>query len=298
MFSWIALIGSFGGGMFGAAIGALPAFAFAGFSVLVGVALALAGGDYDFLGQVAFGPVFGPHIAFAGGVAAAAYAARRGELEDGTDIITPLAGLATLDVLLVGGAFGAGGYLAQVALTPAIGNFIDVVALVVFLSDVVARFAFGRSGLLGAPGEEGQSRFMPQGEHVWVEYQQDWLQAAGLGLGSGMFSSFLALSILETNPDATLAATTAGFGISAATLFFLALGAEFPVTHHMTISAAFVAVASGNILLGIVAGIVAALVGEVLSRLFLVRGDTHIDPPAGAIAIMSLFGLIPLALAS
>lgn len=295
MFSWIALVGSFGGGMFGAAIGALPAFAFAGVSVMVGVALALAGAEYDFLGQVAFGPVFGPHIAFAGGVAAAAYAARRGELDDGADIITPLAGLATLDVLLVGGVFGAGGYLAQVALTPAIGDFIDVVALVVFVSDVVARFAFGRSGLLGS-AEDGQSRFVPDGAQVWVEYQQDWLQAAGLGLGTGMFSSFLALTILETNPDATLAAITVGFGISAATLIFLALGAEFPVTHHMTISAAYVAVASGNMLLGILAGVVAALVGEGLSRLFLVHGDTHIDPPAGAIAIMSMFGLIPLAL--
>jgi hypothetical protein len=61
---------------------------------------------------VAFGPVFGPHIAFAGGVAAAAYAARRGELDDGADIITPLAGLATLDVLLVGGVFGAAGAIA------------------------------------------------------------------------------------------------------------------------------------------------------------------------------------------
>jgi hypothetical protein len=44
MFSWIALLGSFGGGMFGAAIGA--------------------------------------------------YAARRGELDDGADISLPLAGLA------------------------------------------------------------------------------------------------------------------------------------------------------------------------------------------------------------
>jgi hypothetical protein len=297
MFSWIALAGAFGGGMFGAAIGALPAFAFTGFSVLVGVALALAGADYDFLGQVAFGPVFGPHISFAGGVAAAAYAARRGELEDGADIISPLAGLATVDVLLVGGVFGAGGYLAQVALTPAIGDYIDVVALLVFLSDIVARLAFGRSGLFGTTPEDGGSRFVPHGEHVWVEYQQDWLQAAGLGLASGLFSSFLALSILEVNPDATLAAITAGFGISAATLFFLALGAEFPVTHHMSISAAYVAVASGNLLLGALAGIVAALVGEAVSRAFYVRGDTHVDPPAGAIAIMSLFGLVPMALA-
>lgn len=295
MFGWIALAGAFGGGMFGAAIGALPAFAFAGLAVLVGVAVELSGAPYDFLGQVAFGPVFGPHIAFAGGVAAAAYAARRGELDDGTDIISPLAGLATIDVLMVGGAFGAGGYLAEAALTPLLDGWLDIVALVVFLSGLVARLAFGRTGLLGAADEHG-SRFTPHGEHVWVEYQQDWPQAAALGLGTGLFSSYLALTILETNPDATLSAITAGFGVSAATLLFLALGAEFPVTHHMSISAAYVAVASGNLLLGVVAGVVAGLVGEVVSRVFYVRGDTHVDPPAGAIAIMSPFGLIPMAL--
>lgn len=296
MFSWIALAGSFGGGMFGAAIGALPAFAFTGITVLVGVALALSGSPYDFLGDVAFGPVFGPHIAFAGGVAAAAYAARRGALEDGRDIISPLAGLASADVLLVGGVFGAGGYAAQVALAPWLGDYIDVVALVVFLSGLVARLVLGKTGPFGAPAEPGERRFTPRGEYVWVEYQQDWLQAGALGLGSGLLSSFLALTILEAAPDAVMAAIVAGFGISAATLFFLALGAEFPVTHHMTIAAAYVTVATENLAVGTVAGVVAALVGEAISRVFHARGDTHVDPPAGAIAVMSMFGLIPMAL--
>lgn len=61
-------------GVFGAAIGGQPAFIFTGFMVMIGVANSLAGGGFDFLGNVAFGPVFGPHISFAGGAAAVAAA--------------------------------------------------------------------------------------------------------------------------------------------------------------------------------------------------------------------------------
>jgi len=84
------LIAAFAGGCFGAAIGALPAFCFTGFAVIAGEALTLAsvsgaptaeGAEAISLtsamtGTIGFGPVFGPHIAFAGGAAAAAYAAR------------------------------------------------------------------------------------------------------------------------------------------------------------------------------------------------------------------------------
>lgn len=293
-FDWLLLVGAFGGGLFGAAIGALPAFAFTGVAVVVGVAISLAGGEYDWLGSVAFGPVLGPHVAFAGGVAAAAYAARRDEIDDGTDIITPLAGLSTPDVLLVGGAFGSLGYVLQWALANLIGDFTDVVALVVVLSGVAARFAFGRTGLLGRVSDEAHTggRFDPSENVSWVPYQQSWAQAAVLGLGAGLFSSFLALTILDANPDATLAAQVAGFGVSAASLLFLAFGLSCPVTHHMSIVAAYAAVAVGNevggILLGAAAGVVAALVGELSSRLFLLHGDSHIDPPAMAIWVLAV----------
>lgn len=71
-------LAAFGGGLFGAAIGGRSAFILAGFMVMTGVTNSLAGGGFDFLGQVAFDPVFGLHISFAGGVVAAAFAARRG----------------------------------------------------------------------------------------------------------------------------------------------------------------------------------------------------------------------------
>jgi hypothetical protein len=87
-----------------------------------------------------------------------------------------------------------------------------------------------------------------------------------------------------------------GYGFSAVALIFLQFGFSVPVTHHMTLPAAVAAVgitAAGGtqlvaILAGAVAGVLGALLGELFSRLFLIHGDTHIDPPANAIIVMSV----------
>ena len=102
----VALLASFGGGVFAAAIGTLQAFIFTGFAVIAGVAMTGAGGDDAMLTQVAFGPFLAPHISFGGGVAATAYAARRGLMPSGRDIGVALMGLNRPDVLLIGGLFG------------------------------------------------------------------------------------------------------------------------------------------------------------------------------------------------
>ena len=70
------LIAAFAGGAFGAALGALPAFIFTGFMVIAGEAAVVANVDAGSItGSVAFGAPFSPAISFAGGAAAAAYAA-------------------------------------------------------------------------------------------------------------------------------------------------------------------------------------------------------------------------------
>ena len=302
-FSWLILIAAFGGGLFGAAIGALPSFIFTGFTVLVGVAIAFAGSDYDFLTNVAFGPVFGPHIGFAGGAAAAAFAARRGTLDSGgRDIATGLAGLGDPAPLLVGGAFGMLGYLIQYVLMEflSLGSYTDAVALTVFISAVIARLVFGKTGLFGSLDDESRrrGRFNPGGDRAWVAYQQGWGQAAVIGLGVGAFSAFLAITVAQANPDLAPAGAVIGFGITAASLIFLQFGATIPVTHHMALPAAVAAGVSlslgvgGALILGILGGILGALVGELASRLFLIHGDTHIDPPATAIWIMTSVFLI------
>lgn len=115
-FSLLFLLAAFGGGLFGSAIGGQPAFIFTGFMVFIGIGVALSGSDYDFLGNVAFGPVFGPHISFGGAVAAAAYAGRMGEIDSGRDIASPIAGTGKPTALLIGGLFGMGAYLFQTLL--------------------------------------------------------------------------------------------------------------------------------------------------------------------------------------
>ncbi|GAA0475304.1 hypothetical protein [Alkalibacterium indicireducens] len=173
----ILLLASFGGGVFGALIGGLAAFIFTGIAALIGIAIVLSGGGDAFLSEVAFGPLFGPHIAFAGGVAATAYAGRKtasknrklkeeknlsgadvvledhelmnGEtdVENGADITSPM--FKTIDpiVLLIGGVFGMLGFGINYLFATVLALPLDTIALTVFVLGVIARFAFGKSGL-------------------------------------------------------------------------------------------------------------------------------------------------------
>jgi hypothetical protein len=300
------LLAAFGGGLFGAAIGALPAFVFTGIAVLVAFGAGLGGASFDVIGLVVFGPVTGPHITFAGGAAAAAFAARRGDIEDGKDILTPLAGLGDPLPLLVGGLFGAGGYALQVLLmnllppfqTAFYPTYIDVIAVVVTVSAIITRLAFGRTGLFGSLDAEARERgrFSTGEGRVWLAYQEGFLQASVVGLGTGILAAWVATQLVAFDPALLPFGVLLGYGISATALIFLQFGFQVPVTHHMTLPASVAAVgvlvAGGPqvvaILVGAVAGILGALLGELFSRLFLIHGDTHLDPPANAIIVMSV----------
>lgn len=306
-FSLTLLLAAFAGGLFGAAIGGLPAFVFTGIAVLIGVAAAAAGSDFDIIGNVAFGPVFGPHISFAGGAAAAAFAYRRGDLENGRDIAAPMAGVNDPITLIIGGLFGAGGYVVVSFLNWIFTHgepglfyvaYTDTIALTVVISAIVARLMFGRTGVFGSLDAEARQRgrFVPGGGAVWVDYQQGFGQATVIGLGAGLLAAWIVTAFYAANPDLIAAAAVMGFGISAVSLILLQVGFSCPVTHHMTLPAAVAAVAvlvafGGSplaaLIAGAVAGIAGALVGEFFSRLFLIHGDTHIDPPAAAIATMA-----------
>ena len=110
--SILGLIAAFGGGVFAAAIGAVPAFIMTGVFSIVGAVAGMCGAadaSNILINYFAFGSFFGPHIAFAGGVAAAAYAKKKGVSENGADIVSALAGLNEPDVRLVfGGKFKTG----------------------------------------------------------------------------------------------------------------------------------------------------------------------------------------------
>ena len=274
LFDWTTLFAAFGGGLFAAAIGTLPSFVFTGLLVLAGAAVAASGGGTDMLTHVAFGPVFGPHIAFGGGVAATAYACRRGLIPSGREITRPLMGLDRPDVLIVGGCFGAVGYVLNAGWQLAgLGPRTDTIAMTVVISAMIARVAFGRSGL-------ASKQFNPDDKSNWVRHQERPAQFITIGLGVGLLSAFLALSF-----GADRGGDVLGFGIAASTLVFSQFGLKTPVTHHMALPAAAGALASGDLLVGTAFGIVGAFAGEGFSRVFHQHGDTHVDPPAAGIAI-------------
>jgi hypothetical protein len=330
----LLLIAAFGGGAFGAALGALPAFCFTGFAVLAAEGARLLSGGSDaldapgILGAIAFGPVFGPHVAFAGGVAAAAYAARKEgvmyEPEDGDyhvakDIAYALG--TRPDVLAVGGIFGMIGALGT-AISGALALPWDPIAIMVVVSAVLARLAFGypiigagdRDILDMSPFERGEKRTPPEGRsdvatdggtqtatrlavEPWLPHQYEWPNVAAIGLVTGLLGGWIALAT---------GSPFLAFGISAALLTFLNLGVEnIPVTHHMTLPAstaalAFAADPTGMtqvaaIVVAGVFGVYGALVGELVQRIFYAHSDTHFDPPAAAI-VVATFTIVVLAI--
>jgi hypothetical protein len=277
----MALIAAFGGGVLGAAMGAVPVFIFTGLLAIVGVAAAAGGGSE--LIQVAFGPVLGPHVSFGGGVAAAAYAGSRGYLKTGRDIASALMGVGRMDVLIVGGVFGSLGYLLNWALTAAgVAQWTDSVALSVVVSNLGARLAFGKTGPFGSVAAPDARRFRPDDSASWLPWQQQWSHVLLIGAGVGLVGAFLtAKSGLGTGKEVL------GFGISTVILTFLVMGNKVPVTHHISLPAALGVIHGGGLLVGALCGVLGGVLGEIASRVFLIHGDTHIDPPAVAIAAVA-----------
>ncbi len=302
---WLLLAAA--GGVFGTMIGANYAFSFTGVTILLGFGVAAATGNTMVLDYVAFGPAFGPHIAFAGGVAAAAYAARKGYLASGgKDVNSPLAGLGKPDVLLVGAAFGMGGYIFQRIVThiPWFGTHTDTVAFTVITSGVLVRIMFGRTGVFHAITK-------PEGATRWLDWQETPGQLLTVSAFAGLFASGIATMLvgyiapLSKNGNVIVAnAQTIPFAISALCIFFVAGGLRFPVTHHMTISAGLAAVITFNntgsglaaILVGTIFGVIAGFAGEYAARWTYAHGDTHIDPPAAVIWLMNTLAVTTLAL--
>ncbi|WP_276271786.1 hypothetical protein [Haloarcula litorea] len=320
------LIAAFAGGAFGAAIGALPAFCFTGFAVLAAEgSRLLAGGVAEqaapgILGSIAFGPVFGPHVAFAGGAAAAAYAAKNDGMPDPSDgDYHPAKDIAYAlgtrpDILAVGGVFGIIGALGT-AVSGTLALPWDPIAIMVVVSAALHRIVFGYPligdaprGLLDmTPFEEGEEVATDGGYGAtrlavepWLPHQYEWANVAMIGLVTGLLGGYIALAT---------GSPFLGFGISAASLTFLNLGVEkIPVTHHMTLPASTAAIAVYGtadptgasqlvaLAVGGLFGVYGALVGEVVQRVFYAHSDTHFDPPAAAI-VVGTFTVVVLAIA-
>jgi hypothetical protein len=279
--SIFALIGAFGGGVIGAYLGALPAFILTGVLALAGAAVAMAGGADATLSYVTFGSYLGPHVAFAGGVAAAAYAGKKKLLKSGTDILTPLFGLSDPMTLVVGGVFGVLGFVVHYLAGGVLRLNTDLPGITVIVSALIARFAFGSTGLMGKV-EQGEKRtYIAGGKELSCLI----LLGAGIGTATGFVYQTMAAA---GAPEAVIGNfPVLCFGIAALSLIFAQTGFGVPSTHHIALVSALAAVLSGNPLMGVLFGILTALFGDFVGRTFNSQCDTHVDPPACTIFIFT-----------
>lgn len=294
----LAIILAFCGGVLGAAWGGLNAFIFTGLTGLIGIAIAGAGGTFNWVGIVAFGPVFAPWAAFAGGAAAVVYAKKMKLTPSGKDIGLPLGSLKRMDVLLVGGAFAVLGYFVSYFVGQALPGQIDSGAAAVVTVAIIVKVLF-TGELFGKVTEEDKllgGRFSPIAKTAWVPWMAYGVEKLVLAVAFGALSAYVTSQMLLDPMTAPVAAFF-GFCVSATSLIFLKYGTPIPVTHHITLSAAYATVASGgNIYWGLVAAVIAAFLGDLLAKCFYNYGDVHIDPPGLAIAATSFLalGLAPM----
>lgn len=276
-----ALVASFGGGIIGAYMGALPAFILTGVIAIAGAVAAMAGGADMTVGFIAFGFYLGPHIAFAGGVAASAYAGKTKKLGSGTDILSCLNGLADPATLLVGGVFGVIGFLIHYVIGAVLHLNTDLPGFTVIISAVIARLVFGSSGLIGkaAPGETRE--YFTGGKGM--------LCNVILGLGIGTTTGFVYQALVDGGASAASIGSypVLCFGIAAVSLIFAQTGFAMPATHHIALISALAAVTAQNPVMGIVFGILTSLFGDFIGKTFNSCCDTHIDPPAFTIFIFT-----------
>ena len=334
----LLFITALAGGAFGAAIGALPAFIFTGFVVFLGEGVAILqreigtlpginGGELaaGITGVIGFGAITGPHIAFAGGVAASAYAGKKYPEMAGEGVtyhfgkdITYAFGTKP-DILAVGAVFGVLGMLINRILA-GVGTPTDSIAVSVVATAVIARVVFGyplvgkaagKSLLDMSPFERGETAAAADGgttdglypdrlaTEPWLPHQYKWAGVAAIGLVGGILGGYI---WIQTG------SIFLGYAISAMSLLFLQLGVEkIPVTHHITllgsVGAVVVDPVAGSIVALLAAGVfgaVSGLAGEVTQRIMYAHSGTHVDPPAMAIAltmlvvaILALVGVFP-----
>ena len=279
--SIFALIAAFGGGIIGAYMGALPAFILTGLIAIGGSIATMAGGTDLTVGYIAFGSYLGPHIAFAGGVAASAYAGKTKKLASGTDILSSLNGLADPATLLVGGVFGIIGFLIHHLLGGILHLNTDLPGFTVVISALIARFAFGSCGLIGKAPQGEKREYFTSGKGLVCNVL--------LGVGVGTAAGFVYQALAEGGASAVAIGSfpVLCFGIAAFSLIFAQTGFAMPSSHHIALIAALAAVSSGNPVMGVIFGVLASLFGDFVSKTFNSCCDTHIDPPAFTIFIFT-----------
>jgi hypothetical protein len=303
----VSIILAFAAGIVGTTIGGVQAFVWCGFVGLAGMGVDAALGGMPFIAAVPFGFWFHPAMAFLGGVGAAAYARKMGYIESAKDgTATALSGLRKPDVLLIGGLTGAIGWVVMTLLTGPdfLGLKADGGAAAIFPVSLIIKALADGGNIFGTVPDEIKAqggRFGGNLTACWVPQQRDGWQKFVTGIGWALVSAYATFFLFQF-PETAGFAPFVGFFISASTLIMLLIGWGIPVTHHITLPAAYgvlmLVTANGGSIAGITVetalvwgaaiGVAGAFIAEFLSDCFHVYGDVHVDPPAMAIFTTSL----------
>lgn len=299
----------FGGGIAGAAFGALWSIIFCALFVLVGCVIVMSGGSDFILLQVGLGPIFGPHVGgFGAGLAAAAYAAGIKKNHPGgtaKDILSPLVD-TSWDVLLVGGLFAvlAHAFFQLEAKIPIL-NQTDMIAANLLIMGFIIRAICFQEGIFGATESIKSHGLLGTANYgiSWAGWQSPWARLLVLGLGWGALSVGLCVVIKPVlDPMAAAGIISAvsafvvpliiGWAIALLNLICLQCASgtiqKVPIWHCQALLAALAFLLTGSPLIGVLAGVLGAVLQEFCARLFYNHGSTHIDPPATAICFGTL----------
>ncbi|MBI5518584.1 MAG: hypothetical protein HY916_00840 [Desulfovibrio sp.] len=305
-FSWQTLTMCFAGGVVGAALGGLFSFVICGLLVMAGCLIAMSGGSEFLLLQVGLGPIFGPHTGgFAAGVVASTYAAAVSRNHPGgtaKDILSLLMD-TSWDVLLVGGIVAVIGHLLAQGFTmiPVV-NKSDVLALSVASTAVLARLAFQREMPWGNAESIRSIGYLKTDDRKisWVPWMLPLPKMLLYGFAAGVLSASLAAGAkgwLEPKVVAGVVSATVafviplilGWSLAAMSLMALQFGSgatqKVPVWHCQAILAAMAYLYFDSVLVAGLVGAAAALLQELMARMFWNHGSNHVDPPACAIAL-------------
>lgn len=276
------LLFAFAGGVFGAAIGAIPAFIITGLLATISATLSMAGIAENTVSVITFGNFFGPHIAFAGGAAAASYASvkKRG-LDSSQNLLRPLFELEDISVLVVGGLFATLGATLCYFFSHILECNTDYPAMSVFFELAIFRLIFGKTGLFGK-AEGGKRQFVPSSKEVLLY----GFLGAFLGLAVGCGGKYLLNAGVSKEALANYPVFI--FGISAFSLIFIQIGVGIPITHHITLPSALVFCLTGSAFAAMVVGLLNAILWLFAGNIFNTDCDTYIDPPATVIFISVL----------
>lgn len=307
------LIIAFGAGLLASMIGAVNTFIFAGVVAIAAIFGGAAGAPA--VGLIAFGPVFGPHVAFAGAVAAAAFAMIRNHIPNGSDIVTPLNKFGDPLVLIVGGIFGMIGYLITYILGDLLGpllftgflgedagNWTDTISLSLLITMFIVRLLFGRTGLTGKFPEGEKRVWFPSGQRL------GYLITMGLGVGllfGGITVSLGTLGLIEGSSEALYLFNMMpliGFGLGGFGLLFIVMGIDCEAWFHLSYPGATTAVIIFGTTLNPIAamigaavtGIVSAVLAGLFNNIFDTNVDTHINGPVLAIVVVQTINFLLL----